>query len=73
MDSADVGVVQCGGGFRLPLKTCKRLGVFGHILGQKLQRNKAIEFDVLGFVHNAHPAAPELFEDAVVRNGLADK
>jgi hypothetical protein len=26
----------------------------------------------LGLVDDAHPAAPELFDDAVVRNGLAD-
>jgi hypothetical protein len=31
-----------------------------------------IDYLSLRFVHHAHPAASELFENAVVRNGLAN-
>ena len=39
---------------------------------QELQRNRATEPDVLGLVHHTHATAPELFQNAVVRNRLAD-
>ena len=39
---------------------------------QKLQRHQPAELRVLGFVHYTHTTASELFQDAVVRNGLAN-
>ena len=32
----------------------------------------AVQLEVFGFVHHTHPAATELREDAIVRDGLAD-
>ncbi|HEU0370288.1 MAG TPA: hypothetical protein VFR42_13805, partial [Candidatus Acidoferrum sp.] len=36
------------------------------------QSDKATEFGILSFVHDAHPATAKLLNDAVVRDGLAD-
>ena len=40
VDSADVGMIQCRGGFRFALETAKRLRIFGHIVRQKFQGHK---------------------------------
>jgi hypothetical protein len=72
MDGADIGMVQCGSGLRFALETGECLGVFGYFVGQKFQGYEAVKLDVLGLVHNAHPATAQLFNNAVVRDGLAD-
>ena len=72
VDGADVGMVQCGGGLGFALKTAESLGVLGYFVGQKLESDEAAEFGVLGLVDHTHPAAAELLDDAVVRDGLAD-
>jgi hypothetical protein len=43
-----------------------------HIVRQELERDEASEIGVLGFVDNAHPAAAQLLDEAVVRDGLTD-
>ena len=54
------------------LKTGECLRVFGYVVGQELEGNKATEFNVLGFVDHSHTTAAQLLNDAVVRDGLAD-
>jgi hypothetical protein len=46
--------------------------IFSYILRQKLERNETVETTIFGFVNDSHPAATELFDDAVMRDGLAD-
>ncbi len=72
VDGADVGMVESRGRLCLPLETGQGLGILGDFLGQELQGDKAVEASVLGLVDDTHPAAAELLDDAVVRNGLAD-
>ena len=72
VDRADVGMVEGGGGARLPTKAFERHGVARNLVGQKLERHKAAEFGVLGFEDHTHPAAAKSFQNAVVRNGLPD-
>ena len=72
VDRANVGVIQGGRGFSLPMEAAQRLMVPGHIVGQKFQGNETIQFDVLSLVNHTHPAAPKLLDDTIVRNGLAD-
>ena len=72
VDRADVGMVQCRGGLRFSLETSESLGVIGHFVGQKLESDEAMEQSVLGLVDHTHPAAAELLDDAVVRDGLAN-
>jgi len=72
VDGADIGMVEGGGSLRLTLKTGQSLRVFGDVIGQELEGDKAVEVQVLGLVNHAHATAAELFDDAVVRNGLVD-
>ena len=43
-----------------------------HSLRQELERHKAMKFGVLGLKDHTHPAATELLNDSVMRDGLAD-
>ena len=72
VDGADVGMVQGRSRLRLALKPGQRLGIFGHVIRQELQGDKAVQGYILGLVNHAHPAAAEFLDDAVVRDGLAD-
>ena len=72
VDGADVGMIQSGRRSRLAPEAFQRLRIFGQLVGQELQGDEAAELSVLGLVDHTHPAAAELLDDAVVRNGLAD-
>ncbi len=69
---ADVGMVEGRRGTRLPAKAFQHLRVFCNVFRQELQSDKATEFGVLGLIDHTHPAAAQLLDDAVVRNGLTD-
>ena len=73
IDSADVGVVQGGGGLGFAAKSLERLAVLGEFFRQEFQGNEATETGVLGLVDDAHAAAAQLFDDAVVRDGLVEQ
>jgi hypothetical protein len=68
-------MVQMLGWFRAeaacasPLEAGQGLRVLGDVMGQKLQGNETVQGDVLGLVHQAHPASAEFLHDAVVRDG----
>jgi hypothetical protein len=62
----------CLRGPRFALKPLQGLPVLGEFFRQELQGHAALELGVRGLVHDTHASAPELFEDMVVRNGLAD-
>src|SRR5580698_3691059 len=72
VDGADIGMIQCRGSFRFPLKAAERLLIFGYLVGQELEGHKAAELNILGLIDDPHPATTELLDDAVVRNGLAN-
>ena len=72
VDRADVRMVQGGGSLGFALEAAESLRVLGDFIGQELQGDKAAELHVLGFVDHTHPAATQLLDDAVVRDGLAD-
>ena len=73
VDGADVGMVERGGGAGLALEALERARVAGQVCREEFQRDEAAEFRVLGFVDDTHPATAEPFDDAVVRDGLADQ
>ncbi len=73
VDGADVGMVQRGGRARLSAKTLQSLRVLRHVIGKKFQRDKTTKRVILGFIDNPHAAATQLFDDSVVRDGLADR
>ena len=73
VDGADVGVIQRRRGPRLAAESGQRLGIVGEVGRQELQRDEALQPRVLGFVHDAHAAAAQLLDDAVVRERLTDQ
>ena len=72
INRADVGMIQRGGGLGFTLEAAKGLWVFGNLIRKEFEGHEAVEFHVLGFVDDAHPAAAQLLDDAVVRDGLPD-
>ncbi len=72
VDGANVGMVQSGSGFSFAAETFQGLAVLGNVGRQKLECDKAVEPGVFGFVDNAHTAATQFLDDAVVRNALTD-
>jgi len=58
VDRANIGMIQCGRSLGFALKTAERLRVFGYIVGQELESHKATELHILGFIDDAHTAAP---------------
>src|SRR5262244_3866962 len=72
VDGADVRMVHRRSGTSLASETFKSLWGIRQVFGQELQGDKATKFGVLGPVHHTHSTTTELFEDAVVRNRLAN-
>ena len=67
-----LGWFRAEAALRLALEAGQSLRVSGDFIGQELQSDEAAELDVLSLVDHTHPAAAELLDDAVVRDGLAD-
>src|SRR5437899_2563160 len=65
-------MIQSRGSSCLSPKALERLRVSGYIFREKLESDKATEFDVFGLVDDSHTAAAQLLDDAVMRDGLAD-
>ena len=72
VDGANVGMIQGGGGLGFAPEALQSLRILGHFIGQELEGYEAAELGVLGFVDDTHASAPELFDDAVVRDILVD-
>lgn len=71
VDRADVGVIERRGrsGFALEALDCR--DIVRQFRGQELERDLPAQAQILGTVDNAHAAATEFFDDAVVGDGLA--
>src|SRR5215469_16883346 len=69
----DVGMIYCGSRLSLALKSCECMCISCDAFRKELQRNEAMQVDVLRLIHHTHSAAAELFQNAVVRNGLANQ
>ena len=54
-------------------KRLECLRVCGYLFGQELEGHEAAELHILGLVDDTHSTTAELFDDAVVRDGLADE
>ena len=73
VDGADVGMIQGRGGASFAAETFEGLRVLGDVVRQEFQRDEAAERNILGFIDNAHPPTAELFDDAEMRDGLANQ
>ena len=72
VERADVRVVQRRGRPGLTLEPFERRRIGRELRRQKFDRDLTAEPRVLGAINDTHPALPDLVEDAVVRDGLAD-
>jgi hypothetical protein len=72
VDGADVGMIQGRRCLGFALKPGERLWVSCDVFGEELERDETMEASILGFVDDAHTAATELLDDAIMRDGLAD-
>ena len=72
VDDADVRVVERGGEARLALEAREHGRIRRQRGRQELERDVAIEVQVVGAIHDSHPAGAELRLDPVARDGLAD-
>ncbi len=72
VNGADVGVVQGGGGLGFALEAAQGLRISGDLIGKEFQGDEAMEASVFGLVNHAHAATAQLFDDAIVGDGLAD-
>ncbi len=73
VNGADVRVIQRRSGLRFAAETLQSTGIVEHFGRQEFQTHRTMEPRVLSFIDNTHPSTPELFEDAIVRDGLADE
>jgi hypothetical protein len=64
-------MVQGGSSLRFALEAGQGLLIFGNFVRQELQRNKAMQLYVLGFIDHTHPTTAELIDDAVMRDGFS--
>jgi hypothetical protein len=72
VNRADVGVIQRGRRPRFAAESLQRLRVVRNVKRQEFQCNEAAELQILGFVNDAHSAATEFLDDAIVRNCPTD-
>jgi len=72
VDRANVGMVQGRSRLGLALEAGQGLGVAGNVIRQELERDKAVQPGVFGFVDDAHATTTDLLHNAVVRDGPAD-
>jgi hypothetical protein len=68
---ADVRMVQRGRSLRLALKSFECTAIMRHLLGEELKRHEPVQACVLSLIDDTHASAAELFDDAVMRDGLA--
>jgi hypothetical protein len=58
-------------GLRIFKFLAQRLMILGNSFGTNF--SEATQLGVFGFIHQTHAAATEFFQDAIVRDGLADR
>jgi hypothetical protein len=66
-------MVESGRGFGFAAEASEGLGIFGEVVRKKFKSHEAIKARVLSLVDDAHTAAAELFDHAVMRDGLSDE
>ena len=72
VDGDDVGMVQRAGRFGLRDEALLAAGVGNFVVGQDLDRHRAVQVVVPSFVNHTHAAFAELRFDPVVLERLAD-
>ena len=65
-------MVERRGGFGFADEAFVGLRIGAKVGSQKFEGDRPVEAGVVGFVDDAHAAAAELFDDAILRNGASD-
>jgi hypothetical protein len=65
-------MVECGRRPRFAREAVEHVAHRRKAVGQELERDLTAELQVGGAIHDAHPTAPELLDDLVVRDAVAD-
>ncbi len=66
VDGQDVGVIEAGGGLRFATESRQRFLRIGVVREDSFQRNDAPGMSLSRPVNDAHPAAPDLFQNLIV-------
>jgi hypothetical protein len=72
IDRDDARMVQRGNRLRFTLESGQRVRIRGQLRRDRLQRDLAVELQILGDVDVSHPARPERALDAIVTERPAD-
>ena len=72
VDGADVGVIQSRSGTASRRKRSRASGSLASSSGRNFSATKRPRRGVLGLINDAHSAAADFLDDAVMRDGLAD-
>ena len=72
MNRADVRVIERGSSEGFALESFAGSRIVLHLSRQELQRHMTVQLEVFSFVDHAHPAAAELRQNAVMRDGFSD-
>ena len=67
-----LGWFKAESGLCLTLEPSQGLRITGNLVRQELQGHEAKQAQVFGLVNDTHTATAEFFDDAVVRDDLAD-
>lgn len=73
VDRANVRVIERRRRARRAPQTLQQLRVARRFRGEEFQRDVASQIQILSFVHHSHPAAAQLFQDAVMGNCVPDQ
>jgi hypothetical protein len=68
VNGTNVGMIEGGSGLGFAFEAREGLRVAGDFGREKFESYEAVEICVFGFVDDAHPAAAQFFEDAIVRD-----
>src|SRR5260370_28672204 len=66
-------MIQGGSGSGLAPETIQRAWVASEFIRQELESDKSLQPAVLRLINDAHPAAAQLLDDAVMGDGPADQ
>jgi hypothetical protein len=72
VNRADMRMIEGRGGAGLALEPFDRTRIPRQFLGEEFQRDGTSQARVFGPVDDAHAALTQLFQDVIVRDGLAD-
>ena len=72
VDRADVRMIECRGGAGLALEPFDRTRIPRQLFGEEFQCDGTPQPRVFRPVDDAHAALTQLFQNAIVRDGLAD-